>query len=167
MPAAVILQNRTETFQGRRGVNSHGARFMLNPSPAEFSGFFAGTHGAAFIRMGKDVSFGAHVDGSIDHDTIAKSFSLAGDEVFRGYAKVGSGLQLEIWSDAEDADLIDAAERQRIDGIVAAFLSDPCMSRFKGDRELVVFSTEHGQPIIEMPIPAEVATAPDRVLLAS
>lgn len=153
MAQAVILpKNAVETFSGRRGRDSHGGRFMRNPSPTEYAGWFAGTHGAAFIRMGGDVSFGAHPNGSIDHDTIAKSFALVGDEIFRGYAKLGGGTQLEIWSGAEDASGIDAAEQIRIDGIVAAFLTDPCLSRFAGPHELVVFSTEHGQPILEIPI---------------
>lgn len=153
MAQAVILsKNTVESFKGRRGRDTHGGRFMLNPSPAEYVGWFAGTHGAAFIRMGQDVSFGAHPDGSIDHDTIAKSFALAGEEVFRGYAKLGAGTQLEIWSDAEDASDINAKEQARIDGIVEAFLTDRCLSRFQGPHELVVFSTEHGQPIVEKPL---------------
>lgn len=151
MPAAQV-----EVFGGRRGTDVHGCRFHLNPSRFEFARFFAGLHGAAFIRMGDDVSFGAGPDGSIDHSTIARSFALTGDEVFRGYAKADGGAQIEVWVDAEDETLLDDAHRARIDACVDAALADRCLSRIPGTRELVVFSTEHGQPIIERELPAAV-----------
>jgi hypothetical protein len=138
-----------EPIQGRRGVDAHGNRFLLNPRVGEFAGFFEGTHGAAFIRQGADIAFGAGRDGSIDHSTIAQSFCLSGEEIFRGYATTAGHVQLEAWADAVDAEGIDPIDMRAIEEGVREAQIDPRMSRIPGTRELVVFSCESGQPIVE------------------
>ena len=138
---------------GRRGTDPHGVRYHLNPSPREFAGFFAGAHGAAFVAHGDDVAFGAGADGSIDHPTVARAFALAGEERFRGYMRLDGSAQLEVWTDAEDEASMTDDERARVDARLAAFLADPRLSRIAGPRELVVFSLEHGQPIVERDLP--------------
>ena len=136
-------------FDGRRGIDANGCRFLLNPTPRGFASFFSGFEGAAFIRIGDDVSFGAGANGSIDHSTIAGSFALHGDEVFRGYATIGGDVQIETWTHADQADDLDPAELERIETRWRSAIEDPCLSRLPGERRLLVLSLNHGQPIIE------------------
>lgn len=149
MPAIQI-----EVFSGRRGTDQHGRRFLLNPTPRQFADFFAGFHGAAFIRQGDDVAFAAGPDGSIDHDTTAKSFGLIGDEIFRGYIRTDGQAQIEVWIQAEDEKTITDEEQTHVDACVSASAVCPVLSRIRGPRELVVFSTEHGQAIVERELPS-------------
>ena len=148
-----------EPISGRRGVDTHGCRFHLDPTPREFSGFFAGLHGAAFIAMGGHVAFGAGTNGSIDHPSIARAFSLDGEEVFRGYVQSDRQAVLEIWVDAWDEASMTDEQRAKVAAIIAAYLSDRCLSRLALATELVVYSTEHGQPIVERPLERAVAEA--------
>jgi hypothetical protein len=140
---------RPEVFTGRRGIDANGCRFLLNPTPHGLASFFSGFEGAAFIRIGDDVSFGAGPNGSIDHSTIATSFALHGEELFRGYATIGGDVQIETWTNADRADDLDPAELERIETRWRTAIEDPCLSRLPGGRGLLVFSLNHGQPIIE------------------
>ena len=137
-------------FSGRRGEIPSGARFLLDPSPGEFAGYFRGFDGAAFYATAEHISFGAAKDGSIDHDAVADAFALGNDETFRGWINLDTRLaHIETWVDAAELGEISEQERQKLEANLIAAKGNIVLGRLAAGFRHLVFSYDSGAPIID------------------
>ena len=137
-----IWQADSAALTESRRLQTEYGRFLLNPSKAEFDGFFRGRAGAAFyLDTSGDVALGAGNNASIDHSTVAEAFGL-GAEVARGYITKDGHVVVEVW--AKDAsDTLSPKATAQIDAVVQAAKSNPVLARLASTWQVVVFNADY------------------------
>jgi hypothetical protein len=139
--AIILVENFLDSLTESRRVQNENGRFLLNPSPAEFSGYFRGNGAAFYVDTAGDVAFGAGAHGSTDHSSISGAFAL-GVEACRGFMDGASKVTVEAWA-KHSADTIAPIDQRKIDACVQAARANRYLQRLASQWNLIVYNEDY------------------------